>query len=73
MACDQLLHLTAEPARVDRCGIKLPNGVRTEQQTNHHAGEVGILGVTVATVGKVVEERGELRHDLFVERCQPLA
>lgn len=51
MTCDQLLHLTAEPARVDRCGIKLPNGVRTEQQTNHHAGEVGIFGVTVATVG----------------------
>ena len=51
MTGDELLDLTSEPARVDRCGIKLPNGVRTELQTNHHAGEVGIFGVTVATVG----------------------
>ena len=51
MTGDQLLDLTAEPARVDCSGIKLPNRVRTEQQTNHHAGEVGVFGVTVATVG----------------------
>lgn len=48
MTGDELLDLTAEPARVDRCGIKLPGGVRTEQQTNDHSGEIGVFGVTVA-------------------------
>ena len=73
MACDQLLDLTAEPARVDRSGIKLPGGIRSEQQTNEHPGEVGVLGVALATIGQVVEHRRELGHDLFVQRRQTLA
>ena len=73
MACDQLLDLTAEPARVDRSGIKLPGGIRSEQQTNEHPGEVGVLGVALATIGQVVEHRRELGDDLFVQRRQTLA
>jgi hypothetical protein len=73
VACDQLLDLTAEPARVDRSGIKLPGGIRSEQQTNEHPGEVGVLGVALATIGQVVEHRSELGHDLFVQRRQTLA
>src|SRR5688572_13801165 len=73
VTCDQLLDLTAEPARVDRSGIKLPGGVRTEQQTNEHPGEVGVVGVAVSTIGEVVEQRGELRDDFLVQSCQTLA
>ena len=73
VTCDQLLDLTAEPAWVDGVGIKLPGGVRAEQQTNEHAGEVGILGVSLATVGKVIEKGRELGDDLLVQGCQTLA
>ncbi len=73
VTCDQLLDLTAEPAWVDGVGIKLPGGIRAEQQTNEHAGEVGVLGVTIAAFGKAIEQRRELRHDLVVQGCQTLA
>lgn len=73
MTCDQLLDLTAEPARVDRCGIKLPGGVRTEQQTNEHPGEIGVLGVALAAIGEMIEQCRELGHDFIVQSCQTLA
>lgn len=73
MTCDQLLDLTAEPARVDRGGIKLPGGVCTEQQTNEHPGQVGVVGVALPAIGETVEQRRQLGHDLIVQGCQTLA
>lgn len=73
MTCDELLDLTAEPARVDRVSIKLPGGVGTEQQTNEHPGEIGVLRVAIAAVGEVIEKRRELGDDLLVQGGQTLA
>ena len=72
MTCDQLLDLTAEPAWVDGVGIELPGGIRAKQETNEHAGEVGVLGVPLATIRKLIEQRRQLGHDLLVQGRQPL-
>jgi hypothetical protein len=72
VTCDQLVDETTEPARVDRCGIKLPGGVRTEQQTNEHGGELGVVGVSFLTLGQAVEHGRQLRHDLGIEGRQAL-
>jgi len=73
MTCDQLLHHAAEPARVDRSGIKLPGGVGAEQQANEHRCEVGVVGVATLTIGHPIEQSGELAHDLVVEVGEPPA
>jgi len=73
VTCDQLVDHATQPARVDRCGIKLPARVRTEQQANQHGREIGVFGVTALTVGKAVQQRGELGDDLGVERGEAFA
>ncbi len=73
MTCDQLVDQMTKPARVDRCGIKLPGGVRTEQQTNEHRSELDVVGVPFLTLGKAIEHGGQLRHDLGIQGRQALA
>ena len=64
---NQLVDQASEPARVDRGGIELPSGIRPEQQTNQHHGEISVLGVTILTIGKSVQHGRQLRHDLGVQ------
>ena len=73
MTCDQLFDHASEPARIDRGGIELPGGVRPEQQTNQHHGEIGVLGVAPLTIGQPVEHGGQLRDDLGVQRREAAA
>jgi hypothetical protein len=48
----------------------LPGGIRSEQQTNEQRREVGVVGVASLTIGKTVEEAGELGRDFRVQGCQ---
>lgn len=64
---DQLFDHASEPARIDRSGIELPNGVRPELQADQHRREIGILCMATRAVGKTVEHGGQLRHDLGVQ------
>ena len=67
MTGNQLFDQASEPARVDRGGIELPRGIRPEQQTNQHHGEIAVLGVTTLTIGKSVQQGGQFRYDLGVQ------
>lgn len=73
MTSDQLFDHASEPARIDRGGIELPGGVRPEQQTDEQHGEIGVLRVASLAIGKPIEQRGELRDDLGVQRREALA
>ena len=73
MTCDQLLDHAAEPAWVDGCGIELPMRVRPEEQADQHQGQIGIFGVTTATIGQPVEQTGQLGHDLGVQSGEAAA
>ncbi len=73
MTCDELLDEAAEPARVDRSGIKLPGGIRSEQHTNQYRRQVGVLLVPMLAIRQAVEEAGQLRNDFLIQSCQAFA
>ena len=73
MTCDQPVDQVTEPVRVDRCGIKLPGSVCTEQQTNEHGRELGVVVVSLLALGKAIEHGRKLPHDLGIQCRQALA
>jgi hypothetical protein len=73
MTGDQLLDHAAEPARIDRGGIELPEDIRPETQTDQDHRQVGVLRVPTLAVGQAVEQGGELGDDLGVEIGEPPA
>lgn len=72
MTCDELLHELPESARVDRGGVELPSGIRPEQQTGQDRRQLRVGGVAALTFGQAIEHRGQLGHDLGIERCDAL-
>ncbi len=73
MTGDQLVDDATEPARVDGCGIELPNDVCPRQDADQQHCEFGVLGVPTLTFGEPIEHGGQLVDDLGIERRQPLA
>lgn len=72
MTGDQLLDDAAEPARVDCCGIELPNDVCSREEADQQHGELGVIGLPALAIRKPAEHGGQLVDDLGVERSQAL-
>ena len=73
MTGDELLDDATEPARVDSCGIELPNDVCPRQDADQQHRELGVLGAAPLTIGEPLEHGGQLVDDLGVERREALA